>query len=971
MISFPARLWRALLDMSLRKKVGVVFIGMLIVAALNLTLLHRMLQDFNGVAATTTVAGKMRMLGQKLAYDALSVSAGVDALREGIEQDIVDFETAYFVLRGGGTAFGEAIRPLSPEHVETLTSLWIAWKQYRDYIREITQEASGRAADIVQRQAELSDASGALFAQTDALIGDLVHESQVTQSSALGKMYLLLFLTSIGLLVAYLAVNAQFVLPLQRLARHCKELARGNYSARTRNLPNDEIGQLAVALNQSGRQIGELMKAVEHERRELRRTSAMFEGVAANAVVGVFVMDAGMRLRYVNDKLAEMFGYRPEEMAEGLTVRDLLAVPGTELWPAGLRETARQRRRIRIRNSLHYETRAFHRNGTPLDIEVFASRMVLDGAPAVIGIVLDVTERKKAEASIRRAALVYANTSEAVVVTDPVGVILDVNPAFTVITGYQASEVVGRRMNILSSGRHDAAFYEAMWGALRSTGRWTGDICNRRKNGEEYIEHLTIDTSYNEDGTVNCHIGVFSDVTADRRKEETIWRQAHFDHLTGLPNRKMFHEELQRSMLRADREGRLLALVYLDLDLFKEVNDSLGHDKGDELLKEVAARLRATVRDGDVVARLGGDEFTVLLNGCDEESVDGLCRRLLSAVSEPYVLDHNVVTVSASMGVTVYPRDAATTTDLLKHADLAMYNAKDAGRNQFRHFSLAMQREAQERRELLKELQESIRLDHFELYYQPIVEMATGKVRKAEALLRWQHPRRGMVPPGEFIPLAEDSGLIVPIGDWVFRRAAAQTVEWRARHDAGFQVSVNVSPIQFTTEDLDPEAWIACIREYGMPGSAVLVEITERLLMRADGASRNKLLAFRDAGVQVALDDFGTGYSSLSYLKRFDIDFIKIDQLFVRNITADSDDLALCQAIIAMAHRLGLKVVAEGVGTAAQHELLLQAGCDYAQGFLYSQPLPAPRFEAVLASCRPLYVPAGAPEDAAELSRAP
>lgn len=957
--------------MGLRKKVGVVFIGMLIFAALNLTLLHRMLQDFNGVAATATVAGKMRMLGQKLSYDALSVSAGVDALREGIEQDIADFETAYFVLRSGGTVFGEAIRPLSPDHMETLNSLWLAWKQYRDYIRGIATAAAGQAGDIVQRQRELSDASGTLFVRTDALIQDLVREAQVTQSSALGKMYLLLFLNSIALLVAYLAVNAQFVLPLQRLARHCKELARGNYAARTRNLPNDEIGQLAGALNQSGQQIGELIKAIEHERSELRRTSAMFEGVAANAVVGVFVMDSGMRLRYVNDKLAEMFGYRPDEMAEGLTVRDLLAVPGTEAWPAGLREGARQRRRVRIRNSLHYETRAVHRDGTPLDIEVFASRMVLDGAPAIIGIVLDVTERKKAEASIRRAALVYANISEAVVVTDPAGVILDVNPAFTAITGYQAEEVIGRRMNILSSGRHDAAFYEAMWGTLRATGRWTGDIYNRRKNGEEYIEHLTIDTSYNEDGTVNCHIGLFSDVTADRLKEETIWRQAYFDHLTGLPNRKMFHEELQRSMLRADRDGRSLALVYLDLDLFKEVNDSLGHDKGDELLKEVAARLRATVRDGDVVARLGGDEFTVILNGCDDVSVDGLCRRLLSAVAEPYVLDHNVVTVSASMGVTMYPRDAVSTTDLLKHADLAMYSAKDAGRNQFRHFSLAMQREAQERRELLKELQESIRLEHFELYYQPIVEMTTGRVRKAEALLRWHHPRRGMVPPGDFIPLAEDSGLIVPIGDWVFRRAAAQTVEWRARLDAGFQVSVNVSPIQFTAEDLDPAAWIACMEEYGMPGSAVLVEITERLLMRADGASKNKLLAFRDAGVQVALDDFGTGYSSLSYLKRFDIDFIKIDQLFVRNITADSDDLALCQAIIAMAHRLGLKVVAEGVGTPAQHELLLQAGCDYAQGFLYSQPLPASKFESVLQSRLPLYQPSGHMEDAAALSREP
>lgn len=974
MTRFPRRLWRATLDLGLRKKVAVLFIGMLVFAALNLTLLHRMLQEFNGVAATATVAGKMRMLGQKLAYDALSASSGVEPEREGIEHDIVDFEAAYLVLRSGGAAFGEVIRPLNLAHADVLNAVWLAWKEYRDRIRRVvTQEVMAvvsQAGDVAERQRQLSEASRNLFEHTDALIQSLVHEAQLTQSSVLGKMYLLLFLNAVALLVAYLAVNAQFVVPLQRLARHCTELAKGNYSERTLHRPNDEIGQLAKALNQSGQQIGELMKAIDHERRELRRTSAMFQGVARNAVAGVFVMDADMRLRYVNRKLAEMFGYRPNEMAEGLTVRELLAVPGTEGWDSNFADAATQGRRVR--NTLHYETRAFHRDGTPLDIELFASRMVLDGAPAIIGIALDVTERKKAEASVRRAALVYGNTSEAVVVTDAGGVILDVNPAFTAITGYAREEVVGRRMSLLSSGRHDAVFYKEMWGSLRSSGRWTGDIWNRRKNGEEYIEHLTIDTSYNEDGTVNCHIGLFSDVTADRLKEETIWRQAHFDHLTGLPNRKMFHEELQRSMQRADHKGCSLALVYLDLDLFKEVNDSLGHDKGDELLKEVAARLQRSVRADDVVARLGGDEFTVILNGCDDEArVDMLCRRLLAAVAEPYVFDHSVVNVSASMGITLYPRDAANVTDLLKHADLAMYSAKDAGRNQFRHFSLAMQREAQERRDLLRELQESIRLRHFELYYQPIVELSSGRICKAEALLRWHHPRRGMVPPGDFIPLAEDSGLIVPIGDWVFREAAAQTVVWRKRHDADFQVSVNVSPIQFMADDLDPAAWIACMNRHGMPGSAVLVEITERLLMKVDGASKNKLLAFRDAGVQVALDDFGTGYSSLSYLKRFDIDFIKIDQLFVRNITTGSDDLALCQAIIVMAHRLGLKVVAEGVSTAAQHELLLQAGCDYAQGFLYSQPVPAARFEQLLQGGAALNVQEWGDDGPAELIPGP
>lgn len=944
----PIRLWRAARDMGLRKKVALVFIGMLVLAGLNLGLLHRMLQDFNGVAATATVAGKMRMLGQKLAYETLSASTGLSSDHEAIEHDLIDFEAAYLVLRSGGPAFNELIRPLAASHDDALNSVWLAWRQYRNQIRLLLASTQGvEPQDIIERQRALADLSAALLGRTDELIQALVQEAQTTQQDVLGRMYLLLAVNALMLLAAYLAISAHIVAPLQRLARHCRELAKGNYGERIVHDHNDEIGQLAQALNQSARQIGELMKAIERERKELHRTSAMFQGVARNAVTGVFVIDSDMRFRYVNRKLAQMFGYRPEDMSNALTVRDLLVAPDSDNWWQQVTGDARQR--AGALTTSHYETRALHRDGTPMDIEVFASRMVLDGAPAIIGIVLNVTERKKAESSIRRAALVYANTSEAVVVTDAQGVILDINPSFTAITGYGAQEAIGQRMSLLASGRHDAGFYQAMWRSLNETGKWAGDIWNRRKDGSEYVERLTIDTSFNEDGTVNCHIGLFSDVTVERLKEETIWRQAHFDHLTGLPNRQMFHEELQRAMLKADQTGGSLALIYLDLDFFKEVNDSLGHDKGDELLKEVARRLGRAVHEEDLVARLGGDEFTVILNhGDDLETVEQVCRRVLEAVSEPYMLLHNVVTVSASMGVTFYPRDGQSVTELLQNADLAMYSSKDAGRNQYRHFSLSMQLQAQERRELLRELQHAMERQEFELYFQPIVELATGWICKAEALIRWRHPERGLVAPADFIPLAEDSGMIVPIGDWVFRCAAAQAANWRQRLGQEFQVSVNVSPAQFMADELDPDEWLACVNGLGMPGAAVVVEITERVLMKADSAAKNKLLSFRDAGVQVALDDFGTGYSSLAYLKRFDIDFIKIDQLFVHNITCDADDMALCQAMIAMAHRLGLKVVAEGVANEAQHELLVRAGCDYAQGFLYSRPVPASEFEELM-----------------------
>lgn len=824
MASVPARLWRAALDMSLRKKVAVVFIGMLLVAGLNLSILHHMLQNFNGVAATATVAGKMRMLGQKLAYEALSVSNGLSDAYELLEHDIIDFEAAYLVLRSGGTAFDEQIRPLGVAHTDSLNAVWMAWRQYRDHLRQVVAVVQGQESlGMTELQHGLAVVSAELLSTTDELIRHLVHEAQETQETALTGMYWLLAVNAVILLVAYVALNGQVVEPVQRLAAYCRQLAKGNYNERIAHGHADEIGQLAQALDHSAQQINGLLHAIEQERTQLRR-----------------------------------------------------------------------------------------------------------------------------------AALVYANTSEAVVVTDPHGFILDTNPAFSAITGYSAQEARGRSMNILASGQHDDAFYQAMWQSLHQTGKWSGDIRNKRKDGEEYVERLTIDTSYNEDGSVNCHIGLFSDVTAERHKEETIWRQAHFDHLTGLPNRQMFHEVLQRSMEEADRNGRSLALIYMDLDYFKEVNDSLGHDLGDELLKEVAQRLSRAVRQHDLVARLGGDEFTLILSHSDKlDHIEEVCRRVLKAVADSYVLRHNVVTISASLGVTLYPRDGSTATELLQNADLAMYSAKDAGRNQYRHFCPSMQQEAQERRDLLRELQHALQRNEFELYYQPIVNLRTGRIGKAEALLRWNHPQRGLVGPTDFIPLAEDSGLIVPIGDWAFRRAAAQLAYWRAALEPDFQVSVNVSPAQFMDEELDPAAWLACVHSHGMPASSVLMEITERVLLKADGAAKNKLLAFRDAGVHLALDDFGTGYSSLAYLKRFDIDFIKIDRLFVHNITVDQDALALCQAMIAMAHQLGLKVVAEGVATQDQHELLVAAGCDFAQGFLYARPLPVKEFERLVADNAP------------------
>lgn len=439
------------------------------------------------------------------------------------------------------------------------------------------------------------------------------------------------------------------------------------------------------------------------------------------------------------------------------------------------------------------------------------------------------------------------------------------------------------------------------------------------------------------------------DVTERKNTEAVIWNQANFDRLTGLPNRHMFLDRLEQSLYKAQRTNTRLGLMFLDLDRFKEVNDTLGHEMGDLLLAQAAERLKKCVRESDTVARMGGDEFAILLDNLAEASdATMIAQHILQKISMPFQLGDDSVFVSCSIGITFYPEDASESAALLKHADQAMYAAKSEGRNCFHHFTPAMQHAAQERMRLINDLRGALAADQFHVHYQPIVDSATGIIRKAEALIRWAHPIRGLISPAHFIPVAEETRMIVEIGDWIFREAARQVAKWRKEFHPDFQISVNVSPVQFRSENVSHEAWIEYLRSLDLPGQSIAVEITEGLLLDAGTLITDRLLAFRDAGIMVSLDDFGTGYSSLSYIRKFDIDYIKIDRSFVRNLASSSDDLALCDSIIVMAHKLGLRVIAEGVETDVQSTLLVESGCDYLQGFLYGKALPPEEFEAML-----------------------
>ena len=555
-------------------------------------------------------------------------------------------------------------------------------------------------------------------------------------------------------------------------------------------------------------------------------------------------------------------------------------------------------------------------------------------------VLVDISERKQAEEELRLAATVYQAIGESILVTDADNRILAVNPAFTRVTGYGAPEVLGKTPQLLSSGRHDQAFYQRMWQSLQATGHWEGEIWDRRENGEEYLVWLSINTVFDTEGRVLRRVALFSDITDQKKAEQTIWRQANYDALTGLPNRRLFHDRLQQEIDKCERDALALALLFVDLDRFKEVNDSLGHAAGDRLLAEVARRISECVRSTDTVARLGGDEFAIImadLSGSDRVGV--VAQGLVEALAQPFSIGEEVIQVSASVGITLYPVDATAVDDLLRQADLAMYEAKNQGRNRFRYFTATMQVAVQARLSLIKDLREALPGQQFEVVFQPIVDLATGRTVKAEALLHWHHPQRGAVGPAEFIPVAEEIGLIDGLCDWAFREAARWARLWRDGADGPVQVSINLSPQQFLAGDVCA-GWLAHLDQIGLPGESLVLEVAEGLLLADRPDITEKLARFRAAGIRIAIDDFGTGYSALSFLKKCAVDYLKIGRAFVRDLETDANDRTLVEAIIVMAHKLGIQVIAEGVETAEQRDLLHAAGCDFAQGRLYARPLP-------------------------------
>jgi len=708
------------------------------------------------------------------------------------------------------------------------------------------------------------------------------------------------------------------------------------------------LGFLIISLFHINRSLTEniVLRLEAASREEVVRTSEeRYRLLLNHSPVGIFHYDTNLVITYCNERFADIL----HNSVDGIVGSNMKTLKDQSILPAS---------RNALRGEMvHYEGQYCANSSDAsiwIDMTCAPSR---DGKGRIVGgiaIVRDITERKQTEEMLRIGAIAFESQS-GMIVTDPNSVILRVNRAFTTLTGYSTQEVLGQTPHLLSSGRHDKAFFQAMWGTLKEMGYWQGEIWNRRKNGMIVAEWLTIFAVTAPDGSITHYVGTYSDITENKDAVAEIHRLAYYDPLTHLPNRRLLQDRLDQGLAATTRNGLHGAILFLDLDNFKTLNDTRGHDAGDQLLVEVAKRLRAAVRESDVVGRLGGDEFVVLLEGLSAEAevaamlTKRVGEKVLDALAHPYNFDGYEHHCTASIGIRLY-RERETVEELFRHADLAMYQAKKSGRNTLRFFDPAMQAMVNARAIMEKELRRALEQNQFKLYFQSQV-YRNGQIVGAEVLLRWQHPERGLVSPLEFIPLAEETGLILPIGQWVLDTACAQLKVWEGNSRAQYlQLAVNVSARQFRHPDFVAQIQQALNRN-AINSEMLKLELTESLVLDNINDTIVKMHALREIGVRFSLDDFGTGYSSFSYLTQLPLDQLKIDQSFVHNIGVKSTDAIIVQTIIGMAHNLELEVIAEGVETEAQRVFLEQHGCTACQGYLFSKPVPIEEFDQLVRLC--------------------
>jgi diguanylate cyclase (GGDEF)-like protein/PAS domain S-box-containing protein len=729
--------------------------------------------------------------------------------------------------------------------------------------------------------------------------------------------------------------------PMTALTQHMAALADRRGKARL--LPvvsSDETGQLTLSFNK-------MVQDLDHQQTALENQEALYRTVVRFATDFIYWRNADKSMRYVSENSALLTGYPPEAFYASPSLLDEIVHPEDRShWQDHFHRAVAGETEER---HLPLEFRLITASGDTRWVSHLCQPVIDEQGrtQGVRGSHADITPRKQSEARLRLAGAVFESAREAILVSDADNRIVAVNPAFTLMTGYSEAEVLGKNPRLLQSGRTPRDGYPEMWRNLSLHGSWHGEFANRRKDGGEYYVLAAISAIRDDQGRVTHYVGIESDITAMKEAELRIEYLAYHDPLTGLPNRALLLERAYLALAVAHRRQEKLAILFLDLDRFKDVNDSLGHGAGDALLMEAGRRLGRLVRDTDTASRLGGDEFVLMLMGVGEEGAREVGEKVLAAMREPFTIEGHDLSLSTSVGIALYPQDGADMGELLKNADAALYQAKQDGRNTAAFYNPDMNVATFERLVLETELKHAI--DHGELvvYYQPKMDLRDNRMVGAEALVRWLHPQHGLVPPSRFIPLAETSGLINDISRWVMGAVGRQIADWRGQGLALFPVSINLAPRDFHSSQLASRLR-DLLQTYSLPASALELELTESTLLDSGDQVSANLMAIKRMGISLALDDFGTGYSSLGYLRRLPISVLKIDQSFVRNLETDLEDRTLAGSIIALGNSQRLTVVAEGVETAAQRDILLQLGCPIGQGYYFARPMPADQFAAWL-----------------------
>jgi diguanylate cyclase (GGDEF)-like protein/PAS domain S-box-containing protein len=672
--------------------------------------------------------------------------------------------------------------------------------------------------------------------------------------------------------------------------------------------------------------------------KELNISESKIKAITNQATEGITVADPEGNYIFVNPAFCEMIGYSETELLQ-MSVYDVEAPE---------QDTSSFQRSKTSEEGLAIHVLLQRKDGSVFVSEIIGKMIEIDGQPQVLGIIRDINAQVKAQERIRTLSMAIEQSPVSVVISDTDGKIEFVNTAFEHITGYSPSEATGMDLLYLNSDGVAHNHDKEIWQTLSSGKEWQGELLSRKKNGEIFWEQCHYAPVLDDEGQISHYLAVKEDITVRKQQEMQILQQAHFDSLTDLPNRFLSLDRLSQLLSEAERNDEKVALLFLDLDDFKKINDTLGHETGDKLLVEAAARIQSSLRSGDTVGRLGGDEFLVLLGGLND-AIDArpITEKLLSSFKDPFRINGRELIQATSIGVAIYPDDGDNASELLRKADSAMYHAKEQDRNTYSYFTEAMNRDVSRRLALEEQMHGALGRGEFEVHYQPKIEIESGRIIGCEALLRWNNTALGNVSPAEFVPIAEQTGLIVPIGRFVLDEALANAAIWQKSYDADFHIAVNFSPCQFR----DPQMignLNEVIQQNSVTRGSLELEITEGVLLAGHSYIDDLLAELKNIGVSIAMDDFGTGYSSMSYLRKYPFDVLKIDRSFIVDITVDQADRELINAAIAMAHGLNLKVVAEGVETDGQLHYLKKQGCDYAQGYLFSKAVSAEDLTAML-----------------------